>query len=303
MAFGAVLGGQRAVRAMRLKWLGDMQTGLLFLIVFSLGVQLGANEEVTASLSTIGISALLIAVLATMGSVLFLAILRVSVLRLDRRAASEHPYDSERAEEETSSGALLSWIILAAVLLGYFLGRYALPAAMSARCGAVVSIGLNVMLFLVGLDLGRQGEAIASIRAAGWRALLVPLSVVLGSVLFGALAGAFLPFSPRETAAAAAGLGWYSLAPTILAPYSLKLSAAAFLSNVLREVFCILLIPTIARRLGFLECVAAAGATAMDTVFPVILQATDRHVAVYAFVSGLICSLLVPVLVPILAGI
>ena len=159
------------------------------------------------------------------------------------------------------------------------------------------------MLFLVGLDLGRQGETVSSIRSAGVGALLIPAAVVLGSLLFGALAGSFLPFLPRETAAAAAGMGWYSLAPTLLAPYSLKLSAVAFLANVLREILSILLIPTIARRLGYLECVSAAGATAMDTVLPVIVRATSRRMTVYAFASGLICSLLVPLLVPLLAGI
>ena len=65
----------------------------------------------------------------------------------------------------------------------------------------------------------------------------------------------------------------------------------------------ILLIPAISRRLGFLECVAAAGATAMDTVLPVIVRSTSRRMTIYAFVSGLVCSLLVPLLVPMIAGI
>ena len=166
-----------------------------------------------------------------------------------------------------------------------------------------MTFGLDVMLFLVGLDLGRQGEAVSSVRAAGAGALMIPAAVVSGSLLFGALSGLFLPFSPRETTAVAAGMGWYSLAPTLLAPYSLKLSAVAFLANVLREILSILLIPVIAQRLGFLECVAAAGATAMDTVLPVIVRATNRRMTIYAFASGLICSLLVPLLVPLIAGI
>ena len=75
----------------------------------------------------------------------------------------------------------------------------------------------------------------------------------------------------------------------------------AFLSNILRELLSILLIPTLAKRLGYLECVAMPGAAAMDTVLPVIVSATDRRITVYSFASGLIASLLVPVLVPLIA--
>ena len=46
-----------------------------------------------------------------------------------------------------------------------------------------------------------------------------------------------------------------------------------------------------------------ACATAMDTVLPVIVRATSRRMTVYAFASGLVCSLLVPLLVPLIAGI
>ena len=41
----------------------------------------------------------------------------------------------------------------------------------------------------------------------------------------------------------------------------------------------------------------------MDTLLPVILKATDRRMTVYAFASGLVCSLLVPVLVPLMIDI
>ena len=303
VAVGAFFGSRRTLRRRSFQWLGRVQTVFLLIIILALGVQLGANEEVSASLTDIGISALLISLFAMSGSVLLLFCLRVLVLRLDRNAM---PKNAERARSEKKSGKAdlsLTWMISAAVLLGFVFGRWFLPGAAAEHCGSIVTLGLDVMLFLVGLDLGRQGEAVSSIKAAGIGAMLIPLAVLCGSLIFGALAGLFLPFSPRETAAAAAGMGWYSLAPTLLAPYSLKLSAAAFLSNVLREILSILLIPVMARRIGYLECVSAAGATAMDTVLPVIVRATDHRMTVYAFASGLICSLSVPVLVPLIAGI
>ena len=98
--------------------------------------------------------------------------------------------------------------------------------------------------------------------------------------------------------AASAGFGWYSLAPMLLADYSPSVSAVAFLSNVMREVFAIVLIPILARRVGYLECVGVAGATAMDTVLPVVVRATDERIAIYSFVSGVVLSFAVPVVVP-----
>lgn len=303
VVIGAWTGSRRAIRSRSFTWLGTVQTVFLLIIILSLGIQLGANEEVSASLNVIGLSALIIAGLAMSGSILFLICLRVFFLRLDRRVLQRSTNADPQAAEDPPIDSSLTWMITAAVLIGFAFGHWLLPFEIASRCGGIVTFGLDVMLFLVGLDLGRQGEAVSSVRAAGAGALMIPAAVVSGSLLFGALSGLFLPFSPRETTAVAAGMGWYSLAPTLLAPYSLKLSAVAFLANVLREIFSILLIPVIAQRLGFLECVAAAGATAMDTVLPVIVRATNRRMTIYAFASGLICSLLVPLLVPLIAGI
>ena len=301
VALGAALGA-RALRGKRIPWLGIAQTAVLFVIILALGIQLGANDEVARSVGVIGLAALLLAAAAMAGSLLFAHLLRRFVLKLDRFGSKS----GERRDPSAEGGradARLTWAIAGAVVLGGALGRFVLPEGVTALCGPTVSIGLYLMLFLVGLDLGRQGQSLRSmVRQAGGKALLLPAAVVLGSLSFGALTALALPFSPRETAAAAAGMGWYSLAPTILAPYSLKLSAVAFLANILRELLSILLLPVVARNIGYLEGIAIAGATAMDTLLPVILRATDRRMTVYAFSSGLVCSLLVPVLVPLVVG-
>ena len=298
-ALGAFLSSRRAVRERGIPWLDGAQTAVLFFIILALGVRLGADGEVFSSLGTIGLSALVIAVLAMAGSVLGVTLVRRFVLRLDRFASAPREGE-ERSGDAPQGGGRLTLLIAAAVLAGLALGRWVLPEAVSDRSGTAVSAGLDVMLFLVGLDLGRRGDVLKNLRAAGVKTLLIPAAVAAGSVLAGALAGLLLPFGVRGCAAAAAGMGWYSLAPGLIAPYSLRLSAAAFLANILRELLSILLIPTIARRAGYIECVALPGAAAADTVLPVILRATGRHVTVYPFVSGLICSLLVPVLVPLL---
>ena len=297
---GAFLGSRKALRSRPLVWVGKLQFAALMILIVTLGVNLGANDEVVSSLGQIGLAALVITVLAMAGSLLCLTLLRRFVLKLDH---SGLPRGSEAAREEEAhhSGKAdnsLTFLIVIAVVLGMLAGRFVLPAAVTAHCGTVISFGLYLLLFMVGMDMGKQGTLLADIKTAGFQVLLVPVAVCAGSLAFAALAGLVLPLGVKDSMAAASGLGWYSLAPTLLAPYSLTVSATAFLSNVLHELFAIVLAPIVAQRFGYIETVALPGAAAMDTVLPVVVSATDQRMAIYSFTSGVILSLSVPLFIP-----
>ncbi len=305
VVIGAIIGSRPFVRGKELPWLGRFQFFALIILITSLGVKLGANEEVISSLGTIGLSALLITVLAIVGSVTCVFLLRKFILKLNRHgipatAQAMAVEDGEEAAAQTAEKADTSttWWIVGAVILGMLAGRFLLPPSVSAYCGTVIDFGLYLLLFLVGLDMGKQGGVGEAIRQAGFGVLLVPLGVVIGTFAGAALAGVFLPMSIKDTIAASAGFGWYSLAPTLLEKYSLSVSAVAFLSNVMREIFAIVAIPVVARKVGFVECVSLPGAAAMDTVLPVVVGATSERITIYSFVSGVILSLAVPILVP-----
>lgn len=304
VAGGAVVGSRKRVRQAPLPWLSPLQRLALMVLITALGIQLGANDEVIASLGQIGASALLITALSMAGSVACVFLLRRFVLKLD---AQGRPLDGSGEEDGPKQGggkadnSLTKWIV-AAVALGMLAGRFVIPASVSAHCGTVINVGLYLLLFLVGLDMGRQGTMLADVRAAGFRVLLVPVAVAVGTLGCALLAGLVLPMGMKDAAAASAGFGWYSLAPTLLAPYSLSVSAVAFLSNVLREVISIIAVPLVARHVGYIECVALPGAAAMDTVLPVVVGATHERITIYSFASGVVLSLAVPVLVPMIVG-
>ena len=229
---GAFLGSRKALRSRPLAWVGKLQFAALMILIVTLGINLGANDEVVSSLGQIGLAALVITVLAMAGSLLCLTLLRRFVLKLDHYGL---PRGSEAArEEEAHHGGKadnsLTFLIVIAVVLGMLAGRFVLPAAVTAHCGTVISFGLYLLLFMVGMDMGKQGTLLADIKTAGFQVLLVPVAVCAGSLAFAALAGLFLPLGVKDSMAAASGLGWYSLAPTLLAPYSLSVSAVAFLS-------------------------------------------------------------------------
>ena len=297
---GAIIGSHRQVRSRPLVWLGKLQFVALMILIVTLGVNLGANDEVIASLGQIGLAALVITLFAMAGSLLFLTLLRRFVLRLDHVGlprGSAQTGQEEKHSAGKADNALTKWIVIA-VVLGMLAGRFVLPSAVTAHCGSVITFGLYLLLFLVGMDMGRQGTFLSDVKAAGFQVLLVPVAVGVGSLAFAALAGLLLPLGVKDSMAAAAGLGWYSLAPTLLAPCSLSVSAVSFLSNVMREIFAIVSIPFVAKYVGYVECASLPGAAAMDTVLPVVVGATHERITIYSFTSGVVLSLAVPLLVP-----
>lgn len=184
--------------------------------------------------------------------------------------------------------------VIAGVLAGYFF----LPEVFIANTEHILTAGLCLLLFMVGIDIGRQGTVISDIRKNGLRILTVPLFVILGTLAGAAAAALLTGMALRDSAAVAAGLGWYSLAPIILSEYSAQLSAISFLSNVMRELIAIITIPIVAKYIGYIEACAPPGAAAMDTCLPLVERATNSTTAVYSFVSGLVLSCVIPVLVP-----
>jgi uncharacterized membrane protein YbjE (DUF340 family) len=298
---GTVIGSQCSKRGVELPWLGKFQFVALMILIVTLGIKLGANDEVIGSLGQIGLAAFVITVMAMLGSLAAVYLLRRFVLKLDRygRPAGTADADEASGEAGKADNSTTKWIVLAVVggmLVGYFL----LPDSMVGLCGTVIDFGLYLLLFLVGMDMGKQGTMLNDIKAAGFKVLLVPAVVVVGTFAFAALAGLVLPTGAKDAVAASAGFGWYSLAPTLLQSYSLTVSATAFLSNVMREIFAIVAVPVVAKKVGYVECAGLAGATAMDTLLPVIVGATHERITIYSFVSGVILSLAVPVLIPMI---
>ena len=154
------------------------------------------------------------------------------------------------------------------------------------------------------MDIGREGTVVENFKKAGWRILIFPFVIIFGT-LIGSLAGALIlpSLGIRDALAIGSGFGWYTLAPVMLSKYSTYVSALSFMHNVMRELFGILLIPIVAKKIGYIETVALPGAAAMDVCLPIVEKATRGDIAVYSFLSGVVLSIAVPVLVGFIAGV
>ncbi|MCC2864662.1 lysine exporter LysO family protein [Anaerovorax odorimutans] len=194
--------------------------------------------------------------------------------------------------------------ILISVIAGILAGYFFLPDWFIDLSGNVLIAGLCVLLFFVGMDIGREGTVVENFKKAGWRILIFPFVIVFGT-LIGSLAGALIlpSLGIRDALAIGSGFGWYTLAPVMLSKYSTYVSALSFMHNVMRELFGILLIPIVAKKIGYIETVALPGAAAMDVCLPIVEKATRGDIAVYSFLSGVVLSIAVPVLVGFIAGV
>ena len=193
----------------------------------------------------------------------------------------------------------MSIAILVVLVLGIGAG-YILPENISGFIDSASSYMLLILLFSVGIDMGLNKEVFTRIKELGFKILLIPAGVIIGSLFGGFLTSFLANVSVREGLAISAGLGWYSLSGILITEAGNPVAGTiAFLSNVFREMLTFIVVPFIASHMNYYCAIAPAGATAMDTTLGIISRNTNATVAVLSFVSGVICTLVVPVLVPI----
>ncbi len=197
-------------------------------------------------------------------------------------------------------GRIMAGYIALTVIIGAIIGHFIIPAGIRPGIENIVTFALAFMVFTVGIDIGANRSAWQRIGQLGYKILLVPICVVVGSLLGAGAATIVLKMPLREVLAVGAGLGWYSLSGVLIAKiYSVELGAIAFLANVFREILAFVIIPVVVTYCGKIAAIAPGGATTMDSTLPLITKLTDSHTAVIAFLNGLILSFIVPVLIPL----
>ena len=191
-----------------------------------------------------------------------------------------------------------SLIVLACLAVGIVSGVYSLVPTQILDLDPTV-YALYVLLFLVGIETGSNSRVWRFASTLHVRILLVPVSAMIGT-LIGVSAFSLFAFgvSLRESLAVGFGFGYYSLASVLVAQISGQtLGVVALLSNIMREMATLLTAPLLARHFGKLAPIASGGATAMDTTLPIITKCVGAEYAVIAVFSGIVLTVLAPVLI------
>lgn len=194
-----------------------------------------------------------------------------------------------------------SLLILSFFVLGLILGlsRF-LPASLLESDFSIYA--LYLLMFLVGIGIGTDRSSWKVIREVNIKIILVPVSVIVGSLLGVSAVSVFLSdIGIGEAMAVGAGFGYYSLSSVIITEFhSDTLGVIALLSNIIREILTLLATPLFVKYFGKLAGIASGGATAMDTTLPIIVRYSGKDYAIIAVFSGIFLTVLVPIIVPLL---
>lgn len=334
VVIGYFIGASLRKRNIVLKYAGKIQTLALIALVFLMGSRIGAEDEIVRSLDTIGLKALLITLMIIAGTVITAFVAR-KLLGFDKKgllrrkgtgsgavtrteactdAAGDAPKETLQIanledalkpdpglegelDSDTGSDHTMLLCIFVPVAIGILSGFLFLPDWFIGIAGTLIVVGLCILLFFVGLDLGTEGTIIENFKSAGWRVTVFPFVMITGTYLGALAASLIMPLSAKDALCVASGFGWYTLAPAMLAEYSIEVSAISFMHNVMRELLGILLLPFVAKRVGYIESTGLVGAGSMDVCLPIIVRTTSGNMAVYAFIIGVVLSIAVPVMV------
>lgn len=288
-------------------WLGSLQTVVIAVLVFLMGSRIGASEEIIASLGTIGLKAFAYTLIIMAAAVVGFALAR-RLLGFDRygrrgKESDAHPEEGIAGGPKEKRGIdPMTIMIIGFVALGIAAGHFILPEVFIGWTGDLLTVNLCILLLLIGVNIAREGTLGANFRSAGWRIFVFPFVSILTMMAGAVFAAWCLSMTVQDALCVGAGFGWYTLAPAMLAPYSVEVSALSFLHNVMRELFSVLVIPIIARRIGYIECYSVAGSSTMDVCLPIIAHSAGSTVAVYGFITGTVLAIAVPVLESLFIG-
>ena len=317
-------------------WVGKVMTAVIVILIFIMGTRIGNNEQILQSLDTIGLIAFVFTLIIMFFTCLGFTIAR-RLFGFDRygirhgggkklshgkgkngsgtvaatekseatagQAVTVEDETDMTPEKKESPVNTLTLLIVAFVVIGILAGYFIMPDSFMVHTGNLLTLALCMLLILIGMDIGIEGTIAQNFKSAGWRIIAFPFISILSMMVGAVFAAIVLPIGVQDALCIGSGLGWYSLAPAMLADYSTKVSAISFMHNVFREIIGILLVPLVAKKVGYIESFSPSGCTSMDVSLPVVERSTSSDVAVYSFICGAILSASVPILVSIFMNI
>ena len=217
------------------------------------------------------------------------AVVFVCIMPLNRRS---------QVQDDDSSGWQALWypvkeclIAFGLVLLGAFAYRLHWHDSQAGVLLLNISWWLYVLLFLIGLDLAQ----VAISRS--WLApqvLKIPLLVMLGSMLAGALLSLLTGERLAVSLALSTGFGWFSLSGAIAGQYlGESYGSVALLNDLMRELIGLTVVFILGRNFAN-SSVGVCAATAMDTTLPFVRKACHYEYVPTAIISGLILTIAAP---------
>ncbi len=294
--------------------------GALMLLMTVIGLSIGINDTVIRSLGTIGLQSMLLALSAIAFSVLFVFLMEKTCLPLAniRKRVEEEAIpgenswreDWEKANGSGSSGRdkRILYLIGICVVLGLVLGvilTAMFPQGFQKYLATLSVILLYLSLVLlytgVGFTIGGNKRVLLYMKVLGFRVVLLSLGILLGSVSSGLIWGYLLPIPLSTSLMASSGMSYYSLTGAFMTQvFGIEAGTYGFMVNVMREFFTVLLLPLLIR-ISPGSAIASGAAGNMDTMLMPITKFVGKDLSLVTLITGVILTILVPFLLPLLA--
>ena len=277
-----------------------LQTTLVWLLLFFMGVNTGGIEGITKEFGTIGVSALVLTLLGIGGTVLFSLVVSSIVTPTEQ---SEWIAIAKRKEQSFIRRLYdivkEPLILVGIVVLGLTL-RLTTPLFDWFQSSLVTYL-LYTLLFFVGM--GMVHKRISFKGVFGDKSLfLLPLYTIAGTYLGALFAPLLTGYTVKEAWGMLSGFGWYSLSGILISDLGFPiLGSISFLANLLRESFSFFLIPFFGR-LGkryYHPAVCTAGATSMDVTLVLLSSHFGTRTMLGSIYHGVVMSLAAPILIPL----
>lgn len=308
-------------------WISLIITGLIWILLFLLGWEVGHKEEVINSLPVLGGDALLLTLAALLGSCLAAWGLGKAVEKRSARKmvsscdaeavsdvdvtssnsfinlfsvhASASPVVQDGQPENTGGESALkgSLYIVGCFACGIWCG-YCGWLSLERCCGDLSFYALCALMCSVGISIGHRPDALCRFRTLNPRLALLPLATIGGTLVGCGVMSLFLRYTAADCLAVGAGMGYYSLSSILITgSKGAELGTVALLSNIIREIVTLLCAPLLVRLFGRLAPISAGGATTADTTLPIILGCSGQSYAMLSVYHGFVVDFSVPFMV------
>lgn len=304
-----------------------VQTIILYLLLFFMGVNTGSIENILLELNTIGKQAFFITIFA-MGGTIFVATIASFFLESNRHKIVRDDglvnkskglvtsrdinklYNVELSEEAKiqlkrhwfvkfiyviREPVLLVMIVVVGMLLRLF------TPAFNWFDQSLISYLLYALLFFSGLGVVNSNIKFKDIFDSPVL-LLLPIWTIIGTYFGSFLFSMFSSFTVSESLGISSGFGWYSLSGIMITDLGYPiLGSISFLSNIFRESFSFFLIPLLSKfgRRFYYPSICIGGATTMDITLPIITSHFGSDKMIPSIYHGLCITIVVPFLIPL----
>ncbi|OCG07833.1 hypothetical protein A9G13_06365 [Gilliamella sp. wkB178] len=269
------------------KWLvkiNQILSWMVYFILFIMGSELAHLDNLSTNLQTILFYTVILFICSFGGNFIFLMLFDLLL-----------PWKTTHTKQTFESRfkmILESLRVCIALIIGFIVGL--IPLFIWQYTDNIIQVVLVLLLLLIGIQLRSNNISLKQIllnKVGIATTIIVTLSTFLGGII----AALILQQPLRVGLGMSSGFGWYSLSGILMTEaHGPIIGSATFLNDILRELFAIILIPSLIKRYK-LTALGLCGATSMDFTLPMLQKGAGITIVPAAIVQGFLLTILMPI--------